>query len=277
MGAAMYSGEPKERFSVDWLALREAADTRARSASVLAAVRAWAADRTELAVLDLGCGSGANLRYLCPRLSASQRWCCIDHDEALIGRLLASQFRPPQLETIETRIHALADFTYLDTVGPDTLVTASALLDLVSAPWLAGLIERCRTRSPALLLALTYDGRVEIEPPHTDDRLVIALFNAHQRGDKGLGPALGPDAAGTLRVLADARGYEMTEGESDWLLGPDQAMLARELLAGWATAAAARAPAQRDRIRDWHQERRRAIRSRRFEIRVGHRDAFLVP
>ncbi|MGD8498218.1 MAG: class I SAM-dependent methyltransferase, partial [Chromatiales bacterium] len=54
-------------FSPDWLALREPLDARARSAALVDRLRAQA-PRGPRRILDLGSGTGSNLRYLAPRL-----------------------------------------------------------------------------------------------------------------------------------------------------------------------------------------------------------------
>ena len=89
----------------------------------------------------------------------------------------------------------------LAVVAGQNLVTASALLDLVSESWLAGLVRRCADNACGAYFALTYDGevqwmtesaagwRIDDDP---DDGLVRDAVNRHQRSDKGFGPALGP-------------------------------------------------------------------------------------
>ena len=75
------------------------------------------------------------------------------------------------------------------------LVTASALLDLVSESWLRLLAARCREAGATALFTLTYDGRSSCDPVEPEDELVRELMNLHQKTDKGLGgPADGPDA-----------------------------------------------------------------------------------
>jgi hypothetical protein len=73
-------------FAADWLALREPVDRCARSAPVLAATRLWADRRATpgcaLRVVDLGAGTGGNLRCLAPYLSAPQAWTLVDDDPA---------------------------------------------------------------------------------------------------------------------------------------------------------------------------------------------------
>ena len=76
------------------------------------------------------------------------------------------------------------------------LVTASALLDLVSSDWIAWLARRCREAGAAALFALNYDGWSRCTPTDSDDEFVLEHFNRHQRSnDKGFGLAAGPDAA----------------------------------------------------------------------------------
>src|SRR5690348_13019004 len=60
-----------ERLS-EWLARREAADAAARSEDLLAAVLEALPSSRPLRVLDLGTGTGSNVRYLSARLPRPQ-------------------------------------------------------------------------------------------------------------------------------------------------------------------------------------------------------------
>ena len=77
--------------------------------------------------------------------------------------------------------------------GPVDLVTTSALLDLVSDEWLQRFVVETAARRLPVYAALSYDGRIEMTPADAADEKIIAAVNAHQRTDKGFGPALGPD------------------------------------------------------------------------------------
>ena len=55
-------------FSADWLALREPSDARARSAALTAAVLDRLGGGTEVRILDLAAGTGANVQI--PRSGA---------------------------------------------------------------------------------------------------------------------------------------------------------------------------------------------------------------
>lgn len=70
----------------NWLSLRWEADSVARKAAVsrLAEVEEYFSASSEVAVLDLGPRSGANLAWRTPRLSMPQTWSFIDRDAYLL-------------------------------------------------------------------------------------------------------------------------------------------------------------------------------------------------
>lgn len=253
-------------FSAEWLALREPADVAARAPGVTAAIVEALQHRDALQVADLGCGTGSNVRYLAARLPQRQAWRLLDHDAALLAAARA-------MVPIDVETH-VADLRALDSLPLDDcdLVTASALLDLVSETWVWQLVARCRAAGAAVLVVLNYDGRIECTPADPDDRFVRDLVNAHQRGDKGFGPALGPDAGSrTAHALTEA-GYRVVVEKSDWVMGPDQAELQRQLLAGWADAAVELQPLEAARIRTWEARRLTLVNTGVSSIRVGHDD-----
>jgi len=133
------------------------------------------------------------------------------------------------------------------------------------------------------LLVLTYDGRLEISPAHPLDGTLLGLFNAHQRRDKGLGPALGPTALERLAYLADEWGFAREFGASDWVLGPEDVALNTTLIEGYAAAArdqaetGSDAPALMLAIESWRETRLAQNAAGRLRLRVGHQDALLLP
>ena len=280
-------------FSAEWLASREPADAAARSATITDAIVARFARRSLARVLDLGAGTGANARYLAPHLPARQAWLLVDYDEALLSavpdRLRAWAARAgwtahvdgPRAVTVagagrehlfETRAANLASLDDPRLFEARDLVTASALLDLVSDAWLGSLVARCREASADVLFALSYDGRLHCTPEDSGDAEIRRLVNAHQRRDKGFGPALGPNAASRAADALAAAGYTVHAGQSDWVLTPDTAALQAALIEGWARAAAECAPGDADAIRRW--EARRLIHAARgvSTLVVGHVD-----
>src|SRR5262245_36213513 len=148
-------------FSAEWLALREPADAAARSSRLVSFVAA----RGRL--LDLGGGTGANIRYLSRHLPVPQQWTLIDSDRALLARV------PEGVATVQADLNDVIDDR--ETFRGCALATAAALLDLVSDGWLERLVERCRAVDAAVLFALNYDGRIECAPADPEDEDVRRL------------------------------------------------------------------------------------------------------
>lgn len=296
-------------FSADWLALREPADHRSRAEPLTAGIVHHLQERLAVAersaapiarILDLGTGSGSNVRYLAPRLLPRQQWCLVDRDVALLRELTkrlsawgldraavvsgdARSFAIRgagfmwQFETCAANLAKLSDPAAGAVVGAPLfagrmLVTASALLDLVSARWLAALVTRCAEQRAAVLFVLTYDGRLSCTPEDPDDELVRTLVNAHQRSTKGFGPALGPDATDYAVRLFAAAGYELACANSDWRLTPADGELQRQLIDGWADAALERTRRDPERIHGWQRRRLAFVDAGVSHLVVGHQD-----
>lgn len=273
-----------ETFDADWLALREPADRRARDPALPARLRAAWRRRGWTRIVDLGSGTGANLRYLAPKLPAGQRWTLVDHDPRHVERLRRLE-TPPEVETAAAVSRDLAA-DGLGVVADAHLVTASALLDLVSESWLAELVRRCADAARGACFALTCDGevqwmtasaagwRVDRDPGDGPVREAVAR---HQRGDKGFGPALGPAAAPVAARLFREAGYRTWLAGSAWRLGPADRGLAARFVEGWASAAAELRPELADHVDAWARRRRAAAARGSLRVTVGHRDLLALP
>jgi SAM-dependent methyltransferase len=262
-------------FSVEWLALREPLDMRARNRAVLGAVAAAFNGRSDVSIVDLGSGTGSTLRALGSQLAASQKWTLVDNDPVL----LAEAFARAQASgaTVETRQFDLADDIAPLFDADTAFVTTSALLDLVSEPWLANLAAAAAARSLSVYAALSYDGRVTFSSSDPVDAQVIAAVNAHQLGNKGFGPALGPRAVAAAERIFRALGYSFVQGTSDWEAGPSDRDFQHELLAGWRQAAAEMGGLPCEALEGWFARRRAATDAGALNLTVGHVDFFAQP
>jgi hypothetical protein len=246
------------RFEEAWLRLREPCDHAARSQAL--------ADRFVEAVgpsprlVDLGTGTGSNLRYLAPRLPAAQRWLLVDRDPALLAQARAE---PAALESLVLDLAGA-----LPEAGGWTGITAAALLDLASAAWLDRLARWCR--GVPVLIALTVDGRLMWHPEEPEDGAVRERFFAHQRTDKGFGPGLGADAAPYLAERLEAEGQRVALERSDWRLGPADAPLLAATLEGIIAV-------QDLGIERWASARRRQLPTGQLRLTVGHVDLLALP
>ncbi|MDA0675619.1 MAG: class I SAM-dependent methyltransferase [Proteobacteria bacterium] len=256
-------------FDAAWLALREPADAAARDAALARRLRAHGPADGPWRIVDLGAGTGANRRWLAPRLGGRQRWTLVDNDPLLLRYAAAPGVR-------QVRLDLAGDLGALAPRQAD-LVTASALLDLVSEAWLEQLVGQCRRRDAVLHFALSYDGRIDWTPGDRDDERVRQLVNRHQQGDKGFGPALGPAAGDFAARLLRRCGYRVRTAPSPWRLGPGQVQLQEALLAGWLSAAVEIAPQQATRLAKWAARRRRYIAAQESHLVVGHVDVLGVP
>ncbi|MGQ7846880.1 class I SAM-dependent methyltransferase [Granulosicoccus sp. 3-233] len=283
-------------FSSEWLTLREPADHDARSESLTRQLADWACAQPGLTVIEMGCGTGSNFRFLCPHLGHGQEWTLFDHDEMLLTQLPISirQWAGQRRLDVSASANAIevagmnfsarlrwqqADLANeLHTLPFESaqLITASALLDLTSQAWLQQLAEQCISHQCASLFVLNYDGRISWQPEEQYDVRTMALLNRHQLGNKGFGPAMGPQAGQALAKLL-SRHQQCQVERSDWQIGPRQQALQQALLAGWLAAAEELAPAEADALEQWHAHRLDHIASMESSLDVGHTDILSLP
>lgn len=277
-------------FEAAWLALREPYDHLARSVGL--ADRFAAAVAANPYLIDLGCGAGSNLRYLAPRIAGPQRWLCVDHDPSLLNaaraalRTWAYGMGWPNSDAGDDLVLARSDGEIVIAFACDDLaagglpegsrfdgLTASALLDLTSAAWLEAFAARYREMP--LLLALSFDGRLAFQPRAPEDDDIRARFVAHQRADKGFGPALGPDAASHLAKALATRGCDVALERTDWRLGPDDQPLLEATFEGIVQAA--RQIAGDVGLERWASVRRGQLAAGRLRLTIGHLDLLALP
>ena len=264
-------------FASDWLALREPYDHAARSRDLLATLAAWAGERDRLAIVDLGSGTGSNLRGISPALAVPQAWTLIEYDPRLIEAGSPGLAGLPADVTARYRKLDLARELEAAVPAGTDLVTAAAFADLVSAAWLDRLVAVVTTRRAALYLVLSYDGGWRWRPGDIFDAEIKRLFDAHQATDKGFGAALGPMAAGALADRLAGSGGRLRKGSSDWQLDAEDRAIQKALLEGYVAAALELAPEQTGEITDWAAQRRRHIAAGRSVHRVGHQDLLWLP
>ncbi len=264
-------------FAAQWLDLREPADRRARNADLLASVARHFSDHTQIAVTDLGCGTGAMLRALGPHLPARQSWRLVDQDTGLLNAV-EQRYRemPPAIAWQPHQADLQEDLEAVMALPAD-LVTISALLDLTSINWLERLADAAATHRRPVYATLTYDGRIACEPADPFDTQVLRAFNAHQRRDKGFGPATGPMAPAQAIEQLAARRFIVRQADADWVLGDNERALQEELVQGWHQAAREEDVLDRQALDHWLARRLDAVRAGRTRLTVGHRDIWAYP
>jgi SAM-dependent methyltransferase len=270
-------------FSTDWLALREPADHAARDKALLAALAAHFAARDEVSFVDLGCGTGSNLRGTATAFAPHiiQNWRLVDHDPRLLEAARttlpawADEARADN-DTLDLRKAGRAisvTFSLADLRDPAAalaeradIVTAAAFFDLVSEDWLAGFAE-IAAASSAVYATLTYNGAEAWSPPHAADGPMLVAFHIHQRTDKGFGAAAGPAATEALAQHLERKAFTISTGQSPWVLGSGQQSLIEQLAIGSAGAVAELALYDEAVIAGWLKARQAAE-----SCVIGHTD-----
>jgi len=285
------------QFEQQWLALREPADHRARNRALLEQLQSWLKRRAErrgerrgeqsagddaemLRIVDLGSGAGSNGLYLSDKLPGAQHWTLLDQDPSLLAEArsrLASE-ATTNVTSVEGCQCSLDADNLADLIPAGThVITASALIDLMSANWLDALAGAAEARHAAVYIALSYAGEFQLSPQQEDDDLIRSLVNDHQHGDKGSGAALGPEATDYLKDRLQARGYEVAVESSPWNLDGDDGALQAALICGWCEAAMEQAPTGRARIEHWQSLRLRQAETGQLKVQVAHYDLFARP
>lgn len=273
-------------FSADWLALREPADHRSRNRAIAQSLQGYFAERQAVRVVDLGCGTGSNLRATSELLPESQHWTLVDHDPALLTaarqRLIewadvhdvsgSDLLLRHQRNRLTVTFRQADLLTELDSVlGTEpALVTAAALFDLASIAFIQNTARAVVGRGAVFYTALTYNGVKRWSPRRPADNAMVAAFNRHQMSDKGFGPAAGPTAPSNIADAFRIEGYLVDEGESPWELGPAEVSLIRDLAVGFADAVRETKAVDERTVRAW-------LEVSRTGAYVGHTDTFARP
>lgn len=259
------------RVSSDWLDLREPADAAARSRELVRELRGRLPEHRPLVMHDLACGSGSMGRWLGPLLPGPQRWILHDRDPDLLA--LAEALVPGP---VEARLGDVTRLSSADLAGAD-LITASALLDLLTADELAALVAACAGAGCPVLFTLSVTGRVQLLPADPLDARVAASFDAHQRRLRSRGRLLGPDAVGAAVEAFRALGAEVVVKPSPWRLGAEESPLAAEWFDGWIGAACEQDSALAAEAELYRLRRRREAEAGCLAVTVGHADLLVLP
>ena len=274
-------------FSPDWLALREPVDHRSRDLALARRLAEHFKAKADTTVVDIGCGTGSNLRATALLLGNRQNWTLVDYDARLLaaaeetlahwadqaikddaGLLLSKGKRSI---SVSFRQADLAGDLERGLGAPADLVTSSAFFDLASPAFIARFAKAVAARRSAFYTVLTYNGEQTWTPPHEADITMAYAFHAHQQTDKGLnGVAAGPDAPDALAKAFAANGYDVAEGVSPWTLGAADQTLVTDLASGFANAVEETRRVPAASLTSWRKVARTGAV-------VGHTDTLALP
>jgi hypothetical protein len=267
------------RVSREWLALREPADAAARAGDLVEHLARHPPVTGRWVIHDLGSGTGSMSRWLAPLLPGPQHWVMHDRDADLL-EVVATELPGPAADgavvTVETR---RSDITLLhagDLAGA-SLITASALLDLLTEDELTGLVTVCAGAGCPVFLTLSVVGRVSLNPTDPLDDRVAAAFDAHQRRATGRGRLLGPDAVPRAVEEFARLDAEVLVRPSPWRLGASDADLAAEWFTGWVGAACEQQVELAAETGAYTRRRLAQARAGQLAVTVDHTDLLILP
>ena len=258
------------------MAARVAADTAARAATVntllfelINYLTETSDGESHLEIIDLGAGTGANQRWLTPRLPFRQRWIHLDHDPA-ISRSLPL---PDDTVIIDDSVEALARLL-TSRSGGRCLVTCSALLDVLTTDQIFHVCHAVIDNRVPALFSLTVTGALSVTPTDPDDQLLLAAFNDHQRR---AGRA-GPDATSLASKALQAGGWHVLCQQTPWQLSAASGRgFVEQVLQERLDAAVAQDPELAPAATAWLDLRRVQLALGVLRIDLGHCDILAIP
>ncbi|MCU1551938.1 MAG: SAM-dependent methyltransferase [Glaciihabitans sp.] len=264
--------------SSEWLALREPEDAEARSRD-LALTAAAMLPVGPIVIHDLGSGTGSMMRWLAPLLPGPQTWILHDWNADLLGRAIEG-VRPTDRDNAAISIDAqpgnLADLRPSDLAGA-SLVTASALLDVLTSRETHAVVDACVGAGSPTLLALSVTGEVRLSPRDELDVEFEHAFNAHQLRESGGRQQLGRYGAPIARGLFSQAGWRVRPSTTVWRLDHRRPRLLTEWFSGWVDAAVEQHPGLRARATRYRQLRTAQIERGELAAHVSHVDLLAWP
>ncbi|MEO1615779.1 MAG: class I SAM-dependent methyltransferase [Planctomycetota bacterium] len=248
--------------TLQWLSIRERLDREFRSESL--ARRFMQLAETTRLIVDLGCGTGANLRYLSDHCKSSVPWRCVDCDEAVLAVAETKHLRSGG----EFRKADLA--TDFKSALPDApfAVTASAFLDITSKPWIGQLVEALQ--AAPLLISMTTTGGPIWNPPDDLDQQIEHCLASHRVNDHGFGAAAGTSACQVLADELSMRGRTVEFKPTDWMLDAGE----RDVIDFFITGVVRRVSSELsgDRLSEWLTIRRDQNSKGELQLIIPHAD-----
>ncbi len=264
--------------SSEWLALREPEDADARSRD-LALTVAQLVHPGPVVVHDLGSGTGSMMRWLAPLLPGPQAWVLHDWNSELTDRAISEA--PPRdgggdAVSVRSKTGNLAQLRASDLAGA-SLVTASALLDVLTSREIHAIVNACLRAGCPALFALSVTGEVRLAPRDELDPAFERAFNAHQVREEHGRQQLGRHGAAIARGLFTEAGWHVRPSTTVWRLDRRRARLLREWFEGWTDAALEQEPALAAVATDYRERRASQLESGELSVHIRHLDLLAWP
>ena len=286
----------KHKFSKAWLTEREFFDNQSRSNLLIKEVKKDS--RSINKIIDLGCGTGAFLRWCISQNLSFSEAMLIDFDRRLInsiGMLFRRFFKNKNYtikkvnarEYLVTNLSSLGKskilflkkniINSLDKIDRYDLVSLSALSDLLSKNIIRRLLSK-NNRNKYIYFSLCFNGKIRWSPANEFDNYVINKFNKHQIQDKGFGIALGENNIRYIESIANKNSYIYTKKDSSWKIDSFNIKgksFQEKYLKIILTALKNDDITDKDILKLWFSKRMQSIKHIKSKLIVGHNDILI--
>ncbi len=282
-------------FDPNWLETRYRFDSSARKNSTEKKMLDHFSSLANINIVDIGAGTGNNVRYYASFLPQNQNWLLLDSDSDLNSQslVLLSQWAKKnhwsyQLSenelrfqvatktvTVKTKLGSLLELNKLVDLAKVNLITANAVFDLFSSLQWKNFLSQLIPFSLPLLATLNY-SEMNFFPFCEINQKYIDIYNQHMTRKQKFGKAMGPDCAEQMSHVLTQYNYSTITGQSNWVINTKENFMLHFLIGFMEKSVEEMisAPLEKKAFQQWVIKKRKEIEESRLEAKVHHIDIF---
>lgn len=218
----------------EWLNLRYDADCQSRNQRVQEQVLGQLKEDT-IRILDIGAGTGSNIRYLLTKLTnPKQQWILLDQEEDLLQNVkhhlailadlqhqsdakFAFHYEGREI-SVEFLVGDLFSSKVEAYMKSSDLIVANAFFDLLSKSQLSSFMSMLKANEQLLLATINYTGTTFSVHHSKQDDIWIERYHQHMKRPSLSGSSTGPDCINEMTRIIQDHGLRYVAGPSDWVL-----------------------------------------------------------
>lgn len=286
-------------YATDWLNERFPFDVAARNPVVEQACLAAMDQHTELQLVDIGAGNGANPRYFMDRIPQDQYWTLIELDpqlgKASLEELLAHGKKKgyegsmvsettivlsniDKTITIRSFCGSLLELDKHINLGQVNCVMANAVFDLFSENQFIAFCDKLLDQRIPFLSTLNYTG-MSFAPEEAEDETIVAWYESHMQRLQPFGRAMGADGPELMERWLGVQKGQLYAEESTWKIKEEDRNMLGFLLGFMEEAIPELSlnPEQLTYFDNWLQRKRQHSANHQLQISVKHKDILFLP
>ena len=253
-------------FENSWLLSREKIDSISRNKKAIEKINKYTSISKNLNIIDLGCGTGSNFRYLNPKIVKKQSWKMVDISHLSLSYLKKNIKHSQKIQNITyKKIDIIKQIEKIDFKNFD-IVTGSALLDIMPKEWFINFLNINKS-TKIIYFTINYDGNFKFYPKHKDDDNIVRLFNQDQMSDKGIGKkAVGPKCTQIIDQLFQ-RTHKTYVFNSNWVVEKNKNM--QKMFISFCEDIISK---NKKNYEDWLNYRKEKIKSNKSILKLQNKD-----